>query len=82
MKMNVYCVKDHKYKFGDPVLVPSDDLAVRYFSRLCNGDNKIADMAFAPADFDLFRIGEFDTETAKFEQTWPIEFVVNGSSCV
>lgn len=82
MIVNVYSVKDHLYKFGDPVLVPSDDLAVRYFSRLVNGDKVSNDLAFKPSDFDLFKIGTFDTDSAKFKQIWPVEFVVNGESCI
>lgn len=82
MKQNLYTVKDHLYKFGDPFLCPTDDLAVRYFSRLVNGDKRSDNLAFKPADFDLFLVGEFDTESGEIIPTWPVQFVVNGESCV
>lgn len=83
MKTNVYSLKDHKFLFGDVFQSPDDPTAVRYFGMVINntraGNNM---MNYAPQDFDLFKVGTFDSENGQIEPIWPIEFVVNGSSLV
>lgn len=83
MKTNIYSVKDHKFLFGDVFQSPDDSTAVRYFGMIVNntrvGNNL---MNYAPQDFDLFRVGSFDSETGQVDSVWPVEFVINGSNLV
>lgn len=82
MKVREYSVKDHKFAFSEPFQAPDDAVAKRYFSMIVNsgGDRNI--MAFAPADFDLYCIAEFDTESGQVTPIYPVEFVTNGQSVV
>lgn len=83
MKNKLYSVKDHKFIFGEPFLSPDDATAKRYFGMIVNNSQQGRNiMNYAPADFDLFRVGEFDSEAGRVEPCWPIEFVVNGASLV
>ena len=81
MKTRVYAYRDAKNKgqFSMPVLDFSDELAIRHFAMLCH--NNQSEMGFAPMDFDLMYIGNYDYTTAQFENVTP-EFIVNGASVV
>ena len=69
MRKFVYSVKDMKTKqFSDPVIDANDASALRGFSYAVNGGNEI--MTFTPADFRLFRIGEWESDLAIF---YPLE---------
>lgn len=63
MRKTVYAVKDMKTKqFGDPFIDTNDASALRGFSYAVNGGNEI--MSFSPADFRLFKIGEWESDLA------------------
>lgn len=80
MIKSVYCVRDSKVGFLDPVCEDNDKVATRNFAYAVNHSNGI--MGFAPSDFDLYRIGTFDTETSQLVSTIPPALVVSGSSVV
>lgn len=83
MTMYLYSVKDHKFIFAEPFISPDDSTAKRFFSmRVNNPQSGFNVMNYAPADFDLFRVGKFDTESGKIDECWPIEFICNGASVV
>ena len=59
MIYNLYCIKDKKSEFAAPVPVKDDAQARRWF------DNQIKTNPFMTEykeDFDLYRVGTFDTE--------------------
>lgn len=61
MKKGVYAVKDLKSKqFAEPFIDVNDAAALRGFAFAVNNGNLI--MKFSPADFRLYKVGEFDTE--------------------
>ena len=71
MKYPVYCIRDQKVGFQPQlILEQSDSSAVRGFSFAINGNDGL--MNYSPADFDLFRVGEFDTETGTFFPVVPV----------
>ena len=71
MKYPVYCIRDQKVGFQPQlILEQSDQSAVRGFSFAINGNDGL--MNFSPADFDLFRVGEFDTETGSVLPVVPV----------
>lgn len=61
MTYPIYCLRDLKVGFLQPFCEVNDGAAVRNFSHLCSTPNSVHQ--FAPADFALFRVGEFDTDT-------------------
>lgn len=60
MKVGVYCVKDAKQGFLSPTFESYDSIAIRGFAYAIKTNGL---MNFATEDYDLYRIGDFDTET-------------------
>ena len=64
MKYPLYCIRDIKVGFQPQILVEQNDAtAVRGFSFAVNNPEGL--MNYSPADFELFKIGEFEVETGK-----------------
>lgn len=81
MTTRVYAYRDSKNKgqFSMPVCDFSDELAVRHFAMVCS--NTQSEMGFAPMDFDLYYLGDYDFTTGQFDNKTP-EFITNGASVV
>lgn len=77
MKIPVYSYRDAKSGFGTPVCDQNDVTATRGFAFAINNRDGI--MGFAPSHFDLYKIGEFDTEKGTLKSMTPT-LVVSGSS--
>ena len=79
MKTRVYAYRDSKNKgqFSMPLCDFSDEMAERHFAMMCA--NNQTDMGFAPMDFDLYYLGDYDYTTGQFESVMP-EFICNGAS--
>lgn len=60
MKYPVYSYRDIKVAFGGPIVEMNDQTAIRGFAYAINQNEGL--MNFSPKDYDLYRIGEFDTE--------------------
>lgn len=57
----IYAVKDMRSKeFTDPFVESNDATALRGFSFAVNSGNGM--MNYSPADFRLFKLGEWDSE--------------------
>lgn len=80
MVYGVYGYRDNKFAFGPIWNDANDEVAKRGFAMMMNNGQSI--MGFAPADFDLFKIGEFDSETGQITSIWPIQFICNGRAVV
>lgn len=81
MKYPVYCVRDTKVGFDTQFIVQANEpAAIRGFTYMVNNPGNMP--SFAPADFELYRIGEFETDSGVFSAQIPAEFVVNGASLV
>lgn len=79
MIYQLYLYRDHlKSEWSLPMIECNDQVMTRNFENLCKNDTNIS---FAPSDYDLFGVGNFDTESGKFETHVP-EFIVNGGSLV
>ena len=67
MKKSVYAIRDNKMgSFGVPVLIENDSVAVRQFGDIIsNGGDNV--MSKHPSDFTLYRLGDFDSTSGKFE---------------
>lgn len=76
MKQPLYCIRDVKVGFMAPTPDMSDQSAIRNFSYAINGDGI---MNYSPKDFDLYKVGEFDTDTGQIDSCLP-DLIVNGIS--
>lgn len=77
MKYPMYSYRDSKVGFMPPQCDQSDAAAIRGFSYAVNGNNGM--MGFAPQDFDLYKVGEFDTDKGTIKIMTPV-LVVSGMS--
>lgn len=77
MKYPMFCYRDNKVGFMLPFCEQNDLAAVRGFSYAINGNDGL--MNFSPADYDLYKVGEFDTEKGTVECHTP-DLVCSGTS--
>lgn len=78
MKYSVYAVRDKKIGFLQPMLDANDQSAMRNFAYGINNSDQISN--FAPKDFDLYKIGEFDSDTGKINPIEVLELICEGES--
>lgn len=78
MKYPMYSVRDVKAGFMPPTCDQSDQSAIRGFSYSINGNTGL--MNFAPKDFDLYKVGEFDTDKGCIIPISPVVLVCSGGS--
>ena len=78
MKYSIYSYRDAKVGFGSPFVDQSDATAIRGFSYAMNDEHGI--MSFCPSDFDLYLLGDFDTESGVITPCGVPLMIVSGSS--
>lgn len=71
----VFCIRDIKVGFGQPVIHMSDMVAKRDFGFKINSPGSI--MEYSPSDFELYLVGKFDTDSGKLEPMIPA-YICNG----
>lgn len=69
MKYPIYSYRDLKVGYAPPQCDQSDQAAIRGFSFAINNHDSM--MNFSPKDFDLYKVGIFDTETGQIESCTP-----------
>lgn len=75
----IYCVRDNKVGFQPQMLVEQNDAsAMRGFKYAVNAEGL---MNYSPSDFDLYKIGEFDTEKGSLVPCIPVN-ICSGSSVI
>lgn len=80
MKMNVYSIRDAHVGFMSPTLDQNDETASRNFAFAVSNNPGV--LGFRPADFDLYCIGIFESDSAAIVPLNPIRFIVNGAAAV
>lgn len=60
MKYGVYCIRDHKTGFLTPTIDINDASASRNFAHAAMQTNSL--FFTHPADYTLFKLGEFDSD--------------------
>lgn len=75
----VYAIYDAKSTFLDPVVDSGDASARRAFAFAINNGGL---MGFAPADFHLYRIADYDSVTGILTSVSPFEFICSGAEVV
>lgn len=79
MIYKMYCMRDKHVGFLEPRLDLDDPSAIRNFAAAVNNAPKESILGFAPQDFDLYYMGEFDTVKGTFTTVIP-EFITSGSA--
>lgn len=77
MKYGIYSVRDKLSGYLNMFLEKSDAHATRNFSIIVNDDTSV--ISSCPGDYDLYRIGSFDTDSGCLSGDKP-EFVVSAGS--
>lgn len=74
MKMNLYSVRDIKAGYGNPYCMHNDEMAIRDIKLAVNSDKPNIIRQF-PEDFELVRLGTFDTTTGEIESK--VNMIIN-----
>ena len=80
MKYGLYSVRDEKVGFLPPLTDQSEQSAIRAFAFAINNPENI--MNFSPKDFDLYKVGEFDSIKGVITPLDIPELVYSGTSAV
>ena len=79
MKVKLFSIRDKLSGYGQPMADVSEATAKRNFAYAINNNDQ---MNFSPSDYDLYYLGDFDTEKGVFwdpDSGLP-EFIVSGAS--
>ena len=82
MILNVFSIRDEQGTFGNPFAMPNDNQAIRDFASAVNMATDRSALAYAPQDFVLYRIGQFDLETGKLIPEAAVVYLKRGSELV
>lgn len=72
----IYCIKDNKSGFLTPTVDQNDATATRNFEHALMNMNTV--LGTHPADFDLYKIGTFDTDTGVLTRLNTPELICGG----
>lgn len=76
MNYKVFAIRDKYTSFMSPAVDTSVESAKRNFGYAINNNPGV--MNFAPADYDLYQIGNYDSESGVIDAIVPIQFICNG----
>ena len=83
MKMKIFCVRDRAtIQFGNPMFLVSQGQAVRSFVDEVNRAEKENQIYQHPDDFDLYSLGDYDTETGIFETGIPEQILTGKQAAI
>lgn len=74
--MKIYAIRDLNVGFNSPFVESGDAVAIRGFSYAMNNNDM---MGFAPKDFDLYYLGEYDTEKGQIDAVDLPVLVIHGT---
>lgn len=78
MRLGIYSIRDNLTGFLTPVVEQNDSVARRNFEHAIMNPQSL--MHSHVSDYDLYKLGYFDTESGVVEQAVPIELIVAGGS--
>lgn len=77
MIINIYAVRDRATdQFGTPMFLVSNGQAIRSFSDEVNRADKDNQLFMHSDDFDLFRLGTYDSDSGTFDTVRPVQLAV------
>lgn len=80
MILKAYSIKDIYADFANPFFMSNEALAMRTFANLANDDNTV--IGRNPECYQLYYLGEFDTETGDFDPVISAEFLCNALAVI
>lgn len=80
MTFGVYSVRDAKSGYIQPTFEINDAVAMRNFEHAAENSDSLLFSHFE--DFDLYKIGYFDTDTGSITDLIPHQFICNGASAL
>ena len=80
MKYPIYSYRDRLVGFGQPVLDTNDNAAIRGFAYAVSAKDGI--MNFSPMDYELYKIGEFDTDKGTIKSFDIPELIITGTNAI
>lgn len=80
MIYGLYCMRDERTGFLTPVPEQNDRAAIRNFYHTVQNSDGIL-YSFA-ADFRLYRLATFDSDSGMISPVSPVEFIASGSDAV
>lgn len=78
MKFGVYSIQDVKTGFMAPTVEINDQVAMRNFQHAIMQSESI--LFTHASDFKLYKIGEFDSDTAVLDQVVPLVLIADGGA--
>lgn len=78
MKFGVYSIRDSKTGFMAPTVEVNDQVALRNFSHAIMQSESI--LFTHAGDFELFKVGEFDSDTGYVDAIVPIVHIAAGGA--
>lgn len=78
MKLGVYSMKDNLSGFLQPTFESNDDVAKRNFAYAISHKDTL--LYAQKKDFDLYKVGYFETDTGHIEPLESIEMLMQGSA--
>ncbi|AXH76852.1 MAG: nonstructural protein [Microviridae sp.] len=81
MKLVMVTIRDIKIGlYQPPYAVVAIGAAARAFQDACENEERNTDIARHPQDFELYKLGEYDQETGKFDLLPSPEFIMGGKN--
>lgn len=78
MVYGVYAYRDIKVGFGAPQLQLNEAVAKRRFAQDVAQEG--SPLKFMPGDYELYRIGEYNTDSGELKPIYPSVFICSGIS--
>lgn len=78
MKYGVYAIRDVYTGFLTPTIEINDLVALRNFEHACSHTESL--FYSHVRDYDLYRIGEYNTEDGALVPLVPVQLIANGAS--
>lgn len=77
MKLKMYAVRDRASdQFANPMFLTSNGQAIRAFADEINRSGENNMLHQHPEDFDLYTLGEYDTDTGELKPTRPEQLAI------
>ena len=77
MKYPCFAIRDIKQGFGYPRLNLNEAMMKRQFGYEINQEGSL--MEYAPSDYELYKIGEYDTDNGRMYPDDVATFICNGT---
>jgi hypothetical protein len=77
MKLKIFAVRDRAIDaFGTPFFMQANGQAIRSFNNEINKGEADNQISAHPEDFDLYSLGEFETDNGSWQTTQPRQIAI------